>query len=360
MDQDLTDRIYESALAPELWPAVLDDLAGIATARGGHIFIATTEVLNWTSSACLVGGMAQMAAGDYVRRGQRCTRLLAARHAGFLTEHDIYADGELEADPFYRDLLWPAGLGWGAGSAVALPTGETLFLALERNRERGPIEPAVVRRLDTLRPHLVRSLLLSARLQLERARAASETLALIGLPALVLDDRGRVVAANDLIAGLTDHVRWRARDGIALNDKAADALFRETIKTLAVEKDGSVRSLVLRGADAEPAMVAHVIPIRRSARDVFVRCAGMLVLTPVRLPKAPQIELIQSLFDMSPAEARVARRLAAGHTVDEIAVLDKVSRNTVRTQVRGVLDKTGCRRQTEVVALLGGVTLPRG
>jgi DNA-binding CsgD family transcriptional regulator len=107
-------------------------------------------------------------------------------------------------------------------------------------------------------------------------------------------------------------------------------------------------------------MVAHVIPIRRSARDVFVRCAGMLVLTPVRLPKAPQIELIQSLFDMSPAEARVARRLAAGHTVDEIAVLDKVSRNTVRTQVRGVLDKTGCRRQTEVVALLGGVTLPRG
>jgi DNA-binding CsgD family transcriptional regulator len=28
---------------------------------------------------------------------------------------------------------------------------------------------------------------------------------------------------------------------------------------------------------------------------------------------------------------------------------------TVRTQVRGVLDKTGCSRQVEVVALLAGI-----
>jgi len=78
-------------------------------------------------------------------------------------------------------------------------------------------------------------------------------------------------------------------------------------------------------------------------------------MTPVSLPKAPPIELIQSLFDLTPAEARVARSLVAGETVEEIASASGVSNNTVRSQVRGVLEKTGCRRQAEVVALLGNV-----
>jgi DNA-binding CsgD family transcriptional regulator len=102
-------------------------------------------------------------------------------------------------------------------------------------------------------------------------------------------------------------------------------------------------------------MVAHVIPIRGNARDLFVQCTGVLVMTPVSLPKAPPIELIQSLFDLTPAEARVARSLVAGETVEEIASASGVSNNTVRSQVRGVLEKTGCRRQAEVVALLGNV-----
>ena len=37
------------------------------------------------------------------------------------------------------------------------------------------------------------------------------------------------------------------------------------------------------------------------------------------LPHAAPIELVQSLFDLTPAEARVARRLGAGETVAEIA-----------------------------------------
>jgi hypothetical protein len=62
-----------------------------------------------------------------------------------------------------------------------------------------------------------------------------------------------------------------------------------------------------------------VVPIRLSARDIFVRCAAALVLAPVTLPQAPPVELVQSLFDLTPAEARVARSLASGKTVEDIA-----------------------------------------
>jgi DNA-binding CsgD family transcriptional regulator len=192
-------------------------------------------------------------------------------------------------------------------------------------------------------------------LQLERARIASETLAVIGLPALVLNEQGKVLAANHLIEAMTGYVHWRAQDRVSLKDRGADTLLRDAVAAIDVA-GASVRSFPVRDAGAEAMMVAHVVPIRLSARDIFVRCAAVLVLTPVTLPQAPPVELVQSLFDLTPAEARVARGLASGKTVDDIASAGGTSANTVRTHVRGVLEKTGCNRQADIVALLTAIS----
>jgi hypothetical protein len=102
----------------------------------------------------------------------------------------------LDLVPTYRDFLRPRGLGWAAGTGFALPTGDFIFVSVERDYARGPVEPTIVQQLNELRPHIPRSTLLSARPKLERARIASETLALIGLPALVYNNQGAVLAAN--------------------------------------------------------------------------------------------------------------------------------------------------------------------
>jgi DNA-binding CsgD family transcriptional regulator len=118
---------------------------------------------------------------------------------------------------------------------------------------------------------------------------------------------------------------------------------------------GSNRSFPVRGPDAQVALIAHVVPIRRSARDLLSKSVGVLTLMPAKTPQSPSVELVQSLFDLTAAEARVARSLTMGRTVDEIASEKGVSSHTVRTQVRGVLEKTGSRRQAEVIALFGGI-----
>ncbi len=71
MDQQLIDRIYECAFAPEFWPGMLDDLAQIADARGGHLFSANTKVECWTASASLRGGMEIFVSHDLYTRSQR-------------------------------------------------------------------------------------------------------------------------------------------------------------------------------------------------------------------------------------------------------------------------------------------------
>jgi len=360
MDPDLVDRIYEASFMPELWPRVLDELARIMEGSSATLFFTKADIQYWTTSHDDRAGVEKFVNEGWLWRGQIAVRARAARHAGFLADLDLFTREELDQEPIYRDMWSRYGDGWSVLTLIPIPTGENASFVLTRRTERGPVERAFVQKLDELRPHLARSALLSARLQLERARIAGETLAALGLPALVLDERGKVLAANHLIEELTTYVQWRAQDRVSLKDKAADQLLRDAITAIDVAGGASVRSFPVRDTGADAMMVAHVVPIRLSARDIFVRCAAVLVLTPVTLPQAPPVELVQSLFDLTPAEARVARSLTAGQTVENIASIGGVSLNTVRSQLRCVLEKTGCHRQAEVVALLSGIAVPQG
>ena len=356
MDPALIDRIYESSVVPELWPVVLEELGQIAAGTGGSLFITKADRQYWTASLDNRETAETFVNGRWFSRGQVAARLFGSRHAGFLTDFDLFSPQELGLEPLWRDLLRPLGIGWSVGTSIPIPTGENAVLVVTRRTERGPVERNVVDKLDELRPHLARSAFLSARLGLERARVASETLGVVGLPALVLNGQGKVLAANRLIETMTGYVEWRARDRVSMSDRAADQLLRDAIATIDLTGGSSVRSFPVRDMNADVMMVAHVVPIRLSARDIFVRCSAVLILTPVALPQAPPVELVQSLFDLTPAEARVARGLAAGKTVDDIAADGGTSATTIRTQVRGVMEKTGCNRQVDIVALLTAIS----
>jgi DNA-binding CsgD family transcriptional regulator len=350
---ELVDRIYESCFAPEIWPEVLDEIGRVGGAPGASLFVSRGDVLDWVASLEPRQRAEKIATEGWLSRGTIIGRLFAQRHPGFLIDVEYFTPEELEREPIYRDVRRPQGVGWGMATAIPIPTGENATFVLSRRMELGPFERASADRLDQLRPHLARSVLISARLQLERARAAGEALASLGIPALVLGDGAKVLSANSLIKASSGYLRWRAFDRVSLRDEGADRLFREAI--VRIESEDVARTFPIRGVDVEEKMVAHVVPIRLSARDVFARCVAVLALTPITRPQAPPVELVQSLFDLTPAESRVARSLAEGKTVEDIAAGRGVSLNTVRTQVRGVLEKTGCNRQVEVVALLTGI-----
>jgi DNA-binding CsgD family transcriptional regulator len=360
MDPHLIDRIYECAFAPELWPGVLDEFADITDSRGGLMIAVNMEagIPYWTASAGVRGNVQTYVRGGYFGRCLATERLLEFGRVGFISDHEVMTREEMEGDPLYNELLWPNGLGAPAGTTILSPTGDLLMCIVVRDRSQGPLGSSSLQKLDVLRPHFARSALMSARLCLERARAVTETLNLLGLPALVFDFSGQVIAANALIEAESRHVRWRARDRVALVDKAAGALFQRAVESIDDDEHPVPRSFAVRDADQVAAKVAHVVPIRGASRDIFARSAGVLMLTPVALAKAPAVELVQSLFDLTPAEAGVARGLTSGQTLQRIARESHVSPNTVRTHLRAVLEKTGCSRQAEVVALLSGLATP--
>lgn len=357
MSETLIELIYESAFLPELWSKVLDQLAAIADARGGALYFPGRDGLRWKASDSLQGLVTDYVEGGWSGRTRRRERISRLEPKGFVGDKQLFSQEDLEQDPIYRDFLWPRGFGWAAAARLPLGREGSVILSLERDYARGPLERTTLDQLDALHPHLMRSTQIAARLRFERARLATETLALLGHPALVVDFQGRVLAANDLIEAKQNFVRWLATDRIALRDKSADTSLREALKRLSGDTAVGKHSFPARGAESEDRLLVHVIPIIGKARDIFGGRNALIVLSPVNPSTAPSLSLIQAMFGLSPREARVAQGLAKGATLDEIAAEANVSRNTVRSQLRVVLEKTGCNRQAEVVALLIRLTL---
>ena len=355
-DISLVDRIYECSVVPELWPGVLDDIAAQMDAQGGVLFSAR-KALHWTASETMRDVFAEYVNDGWFTRCSRRVCIMNASEPGFFTEQDFWSEEQMEVDPIYRDFFRPRGLGWSAGTGLRIPSGDNIVFTIERSLERGPIERDNLERLDALRPHLARSALISARLGLQRTEGATDALTALRLPALVLDDGGRVVEANEMIQAMTAQLGFRAGNRIALADRAANQQLADLLEAIGTPAGGLSCSLPLRDASGDPIGVLHVLPVRRTAHDIFGRGYALLVLTPIGTDKSPSVDLMRSLFDLTRSEARVARGLAVGKTAEEIAAEGDVAITTVRSQVRRVLEKTGCTRQAEVTALLAGLAL---
>jgi DNA-binding CsgD family transcriptional regulator len=65
---------------------------------------------------------------------------------------------------------------------------------------------------------------------------------------------------------------------------------------------------------------------------------------------------IGSMFDPTPAEAKITIALLEGGDLRSIAAAQRVSIETVRTQLKSVFAKTNTSRQSELIALLMRVT----
>jgi DNA-binding CsgD family transcriptional regulator len=345
------DDIYEAAVIPECWFGVLDRLAQLAEAQGTLLFAAAPGQPRWICSDQIRAAMQVWAEGPYYADNPRGRHLVPTREARFLTDLDAFTPEEIEREPFYTEYLRSHGLGWCVGTAIHSPSGDTLVFSIEKAHAKGPVPPEVAAQLNPLRPHLARAALLSARIGLERARATVEGLNLIGLPAVVLADQRKVLAANQALLAYAPDIRIAAGDRIEFANPNAHALFVAACagRTLKVGAGASVpvpRSLT------RPPFVAHVVPMRGHGRDVFSGAELLLYLTPVVQQAGPPPEILQALFDLSPAEARVAAMIAKGHSVKAIAEQLSVQPNTIRVQLKAVFSKTGTGRQPELVSLL--------
>jgi DNA-binding CsgD family transcriptional regulator len=351
----VVDLIYESAFVPEHWPTALHHLSTLTDSVGGCLFVASGgQVPRWTASPAIYAAMEQFVSEGWNQLNRRPARAVSL--GGIVRDVDMLTEAELATDPVRNDFLARHGLASDIGFASSLPTGDYIVFTWERAIHLGTYHDAHVQALEAMRPHLARAGLMAARMGLERARTAVMTLDLIGLPAAVMASPSRVVVVNPRFEALSSCFIPRALGGLAVSHPPANQLLHDTLHRLSRSPTADLQSIPIPASEEHPALVVHVLPLRRAAFDVFSGATALLVVTPVEPPAAPTTGILQALFDLSPAEARVAQGVAQGSSLDELAQLLGVSKETLRTQLRGVFAKTGTARQAELVALLLGAS----
>ena len=353
MDEKFLDSLYEAAVVPELWPQVLRRFQEIARGAGAVLVAVTPSSSRWISSTAEFDQVVATHFNNFPGN-ERTRRLLERRHAGFLRDIDIFSEGEMANEPVYRDFLLPQGLGIGVATSIASPTGEAFILHAEREREEGHVEDKLIARFDLMRPHLARAMLLSARLEFERAQGAARALEAIGLPAAVLDRDGRALALNPRFEALIPSVAVDRPSRLGLVDAAADGLLAAALQARGQIARATVRSIPVARRESQPPLILHLTPIRGAAHDIFSRAASILVVTPVVVKDVPTADVVQGLFDLTTAEARLAALNAAGHRPREAAAALGVMEETARSTLKRVMAKTGLHRQADLIGLLRG------
>jgi DNA-binding CsgD family transcriptional regulator len=195
---------------------------------------------------------------------------------------------------------------------------------------------------------------------LEAARTAAVVLDLAGLPAALLGRIGRLLAANSSFERLMPDVVSERRNRLQLANASAEALFVDAVARLANERDSeSIQSIPVPAADGRPPMIMRLIPIHGVTRELVSGAAAILVAIPIVAREVPAAEILQGLFNLTSAEARVAHAIAARGTIDGVAAALNLSRETVRSQLKAALAKTGVARNIDLAVMLAGAGLHR-
>lgn len=165
---------------------------------------------------------------------------------------------------------------------------------------------------------------------------------------LDIDERSAEYLRSSCVLGIR-HNRLFAREK-DVNDHLVRAIGR-------VSAGGKPDTLICsagRNSAARYAILLRPNPRNSSAIPSETHPIGCFIVPLGRRRVASAQQLI-SLFGLSPAEARLARALCHGETLEEYAEAQSVKLPTVKTQLRAVFAKTQTDRQVSLVNLIAGI-----
>ena len=176
----------------------------------------------------------------------------------------------------------------------------------------------------------------------------------LGCGCILIDASGHVLRMNEYAS------RYIGRDLLIGHQRLAAAhpgcnpiLQRLITAMLAADPQFEVApgTVALHREHKHP-LVLRVAPVVGPVHTAFSGAKGVITLIdPDDCLELPQ-DLLQAAYGLTPAEARVAQRVACGENPEEIADRHQVSPGTVRMQLKSIFQKTNTKRQAQLVSLL--------
>lgn len=355
MDSRLVDRIYQAAIVSDTWPDVLQEIADGLGAKGAHFLYRSPTVIDAVTSPAIARDVADFFAEGWAVASTHADALIAEMAPAFRAETDYHSAEEIAKMPVHAQFLDPRGFHAGAGTVVQGAGDYIIQFSVEGFPSHSAASQALTE-LNGLRPDLARALSLTS-LHRSQSAVVVESLALAGVGAAIVNKEGALRAANNrFVERLGNHMielggRLRFTSGF-LNERLSLALQRH------IEGECELSSIPVADKAGGKPFALHLLPILGRAREFCDADGVLLLISESSNASVPNSDLLRSLFDLTPAEARLARALLTGSTLDAFAAEIGVKKHTAKTQLRSIFGKTGVSRQTELALLLTGLGRP--
>jgi len=358
----LIDLVYRAALEPTEWPTFL---GAMTKATGSELTcLLLLDATEGAGEALWQYGVPEDAQRDYPSwfplNPYARTQASVMRSGALVRGDMLVARSEWLASEFYNDFLGRfTKVADSMGLCLLLEGDRLAYLASHRDVTKPDYGPREVDIHTALLPHLQRATAIQRRLgALELCRSVSEH-ALDHLPTAVFflarnatvlfhnAEARRLLAAGAL--ALT-------RDGrLEVAGHAASHPLARAVAEACRTDDGSGRgagaTFHLPRAEGKPYGVV-VSPLRSPSLPLLPSppAAVVLVTDPDRPLEATAV--LERLYGLTAAEARLACLVASGQSLHDAADVLGIAHNTARWTLQNVFAKTDTTRQAALVRLL--------
>jgi DNA-binding CsgD family transcriptional regulator/PAS domain-containing protein len=273
---------------------------------------------------------------------------------------------ELEETNFYREWVRPQGLG---DCLNILYHDRKLLrgaLALAMQEDAPPIGQREKDFASRIAPHIRRAVSINS--MVDRCNLAltlyRKVLDALSVAVLIVDASGRLVYANaladailsrgDLIAFQNGHVR--ARRGEGMPDYLQPAIVRAAQGAGSLGISGIGVPLVAREGERAS---AYVLPLDGNDLRGEMSRGHAAIFIAQRAEQQPMaVEILRTIFGLTPAEAKVAYAMARGEAPGAVAAAQGTTVNAVRFHLKNAYAKVGVNDKTALAARVTALIPP--
>jgi DNA-binding CsgD family transcriptional regulator/PAS domain-containing protein len=275
-----------------------------------------------------------------------------------MTDEDRFPKEELTRTEYFNDFLAPMDIHSMVIVRLARRGGVLSTLNITRPKRLGQFERSGLAVARRLHPHLIRAFNLSAKFAELRGFASglAEALDSSAHGVLLLDETGRIRHANTVAEQLLKEPDGLCvvggRLGAARNDPARrlEALIAGAAGLTGVARAGG--SMALATPSRTLPLSLTVAPLRAGQLTPASGPAVLVCVTDLEAGVSLPEQKLRELFGLTPAETRLALALFEGLAPADAATRFAVSPHTVHSQLARIFEKTGVKKQAELVRLM--------
>lgn len=364
----LVDRCYSAATDDKEWPNLLKDINGFLDGHGATLFFTDSQLK--PIDEFFGDNVSPESVLDYQAYFHSIDVRMHRAYSGGLdrivTDLDLVDEETVRTHEFYQDFLRPIGHRFIISAMMDLGDGAHAFLSSHRGLNQSHADADLLDRARLLLPHLRRSLQLRRRLfqANSQGQGALELLHSLGQALFLINGDGRIIwqnASADRLLAEEDGVatiEGELRAGDAKANSGLQLLIKSGISAsshLRKRAGGMMtipRPSMKRSYHVLVSPLSTMVEANLALQPSSIRPSAAVFVMDLERNLVPPAVVLRSLYNLTPAEGRLAMAIGSGISLKSYAEQNELSIHYVRWLLKQVEAKTETRRLADLIRLL--------